>query len=362
MYKRQLVIGAAASGKSAYAESLCLGHDGPRVYLATMEPFGEEGARRIARHRALREGKGFSTLERTREVGAAVPGLPRGCTLLLEDVGNLVANELFAEGGLSPRDPDAAAREVLGGIERLAQAAAYTVVVTVDVFADGMRYDEGTEAWRRALARVNAGVAALADRAVEVVYGIPVWMKGEMCIRDSVRGVWAVDTWARCAGLAVSNPEAIKRVSARLLSGGRVALYSDMPISGQPPEGVDIASDRARADIVVSPFAGANAGASVRAAETTGEVMPAGETGKPAGVRAQAPAPEPLRLVVPCIVAGIGCRRGACAEAIEEAFLLACGQAGISPSAVREAATIDVKAHEDVYKRQVATDSSMVPL
>ena len=125
-----------------------------------MEPFGEEGARRIARHRALREGKGFSTLERTRDVGAAAPGLPPGCTLLLEDVGNLVANELFAEGGLSPRDPDAAAREVLGGIERLAQAAAYTVVVTVDVFAEGMRYDEGTRhggarsrdvnaAWRR---------------------------------------------------------------------------------------------------------------------------------------------------------------------------------------------------------------------
>ena len=27
--KVTLVIGAAASGKSAYAESLCLGHDGP---------------------------------------------------------------------------------------------------------------------------------------------------------------------------------------------------------------------------------------------------------------------------------------------------------------------------------------------
>ena len=112
-------------------------------------------------------------------MGAAVPGLPRGCTLLLEDVGNLVANELFPEGGLPPRDPDAAAREVLGGIERLAQAAVHTVVVTVDVFADGMRYDEGTEAWRRALARVNEGVTAMADRAVEVVCGIPVWMKGE---------------------------------------------------------------------------------------------------------------------------------------------------------------------------------------
>ena len=161
------------------------------------------------------------------------------------------------------------------------------------------------------------GANELAQTVARAAGAIPV-----ITTATDVRGVWAVDTWARCAGLVVSNPEAIKRVSARLLSGGRVALYSDMPISGQPPEGVDIASDRARADIVVSPFAGANAGASVRAAETTGEV-------------------------VPCIVAGIGCRRGACAEAIEEAFLLACGQAGISPSAVREAATIDVKAHEE---------------
>ena len=74
-----LVIGAAASGKSAYAESLCLGHDGPRVYLATMEPFGEEGARRIARHRALREGKGFSTLARLHASfgGRGQPGCER---------------------------------------------------------------------------------------------------------------------------------------------------------------------------------------------------------------------------------------------------------------------------------------------
>ena len=175
------------------------------------------------------------------------------------------------------------------------------------------------------------GANELAQTVARAAGAIPV-----ITTATDVRGVWAVDTWARCAGLAVSNPEAIKRVSARLLSGGRVALYSAMPISGQPPEGVDIVSDRARADIVVSPFAGANAGASVRAAETTGDVVPAGETGKPAGVRAQAPAP-----------ARIGCRRGACAEAIGEAFLLACGQAGISPSAVREAATIDVKAREE---------------
>ncbi len=139
------------------------------------------------------------------------------------------------------------------------------------------------------------GANELAQTVARAAGAIPV-----ITTATDVRGVWAVDTWARRAGLAVSNPEAIKRVSARLLSGGRVALYSDMPISGQSPEGVDIASDRSRADIVVSPFAGANAGASVRAAEITGEVLPAGETGKPAGVRACARAASPCRALHRC--------------------------------------------------------------
>ena len=60
-----LVIGAAASGKSAYAESLCLGHDGPRVYLATMEPFGEEGARALAQVHACVEGCLYAELAKT---------------------------------------------------------------------------------------------------------------------------------------------------------------------------------------------------------------------------------------------------------------------------------------------------------
>lgn len=79
------------------------------------------------------------------------------------------------------------------------------------------------------------GANELAQTVARAAGAIPV-----ITTATDVRGVWAVDTWARCAGLAVSNPEAIKRVSARLLSGGRVALYSDMPISGQPPEGLTL--------------------------------------------------------------------------------------------------------------------------
>ena len=58
-----LVTGGASSGKSAYAEQVACALPAPHFYLAAMKPFGEEGARRIARHRALRAGKGFITIE-----------------------------------------------------------------------------------------------------------------------------------------------------------------------------------------------------------------------------------------------------------------------------------------------------------
>ena len=63
--------------------------------------------------------------------------------------------------------------------------------------------------------------------------------------------------------------------------------------------------------------------------------------------RAIGPAVDHILPIVSVILGRGAVQVGQCAEAIGEAFLLACGQAGISSSAVREAATIDVKAHEE---------------
>ena len=43
-----LVIGGAASGKSAYAESLTLKHPLPRYYVATMQVWDEECAKPVS--------------------------------------------------------------------------------------------------------------------------------------------------------------------------------------------------------------------------------------------------------------------------------------------------------------------------
>ena len=94
-----LVTGGAASGKSAHAERLlCECVPSSRLYLATMQPFGAAAQARIARHRALREGKGFETVECP--LGLQNLSLSqRYDGILLEDLGNLLANEIFAPDG-----------------------------------------------------------------------------------------------------------------------------------------------------------------------------------------------------------------------------------------------------------------------
>ena len=170
------VSGGSGSGKSAFAESLIV-QSGieKRAYIATMAPFGAEGQARIARHRALRAGKGFTTCERLRDLEGI--DVPPGCAALLEDLTNLFANEWFGteEGD---GDPDTAGEKVLRGLRRLKEQTALTVVVGNDLFSDGMDYDGETLRYLRALAEVNRTAAAMADAVYEVVCGIPICHKG----------------------------------------------------------------------------------------------------------------------------------------------------------------------------------------
>ena len=165
-----LVSGGSASGKSKYAEDLVAAAPaGPRLYVATMEVWDEESRRRVERHRAMRAGKGFRTEERRLEELTAPPG----AVALLEDLSNLTANEWFGPEGRA-----GAFDRVLSGVEKLSREAACTVVVTNELFSDGVAYDRETADYLDCVARLNRVVAARADQVYEVVCGIPVCWKG----------------------------------------------------------------------------------------------------------------------------------------------------------------------------------------
>lgn len=177
-----LVTGGASSGKSAYAEQLAsrLAACGTLLYIATMEDAGEEAHARVARHRRLREGKGFATFECPRGLDtAALPADIGEATVLLEDVGNLVANELFA-GYPEPPDAEAAFARTAAGLARLAAASANLVAVGNQVGSDGEAHTPETEAYIRLVGRVQCAFACDADTVIECTAGVPQPVKGTL--------------------------------------------------------------------------------------------------------------------------------------------------------------------------------------
>ena len=167
-----LVVGGAASGKSEYAERLVLQTALPRYYLATMQVWDAECAARVEKHRRMRAEKQFETLECPLHLGTV--RLPARGTALLEDLGNLTANELYDPAGAG----EAAASAILDSLDRLAAQCEHLVVVSNEVFSGGANYAGDTDRYLKALAQVNNALAARADAVVRVVCGIPVYHKG----------------------------------------------------------------------------------------------------------------------------------------------------------------------------------------
>lgn len=179
-----LVTGGSASGKSAFAEEravrLARESGGALCYLAAMRDSGEEARRRIERHRLLRAGKGFHTVEcpvrvDQAELGTAAAGRT-ACgegkpVVLLECLGNLLANEMYENGetGLTER--------IETQIGVLAEKCAHLIVVTDEVFSDGAAYDAWTDRYIRYLGSLNRRLLRVFQEAVEVVYGVPVYLK-----------------------------------------------------------------------------------------------------------------------------------------------------------------------------------------
>ena len=167
-----LVLGGAASGKSGYAESLVLKTALPRYYIATMQVWDAECAARVEKHRRMRAAKQFETVECPLHLENI--RLPARGTALLEDLGNLTANELYAPDGAG----DNTAEAILDGLEKLAAQCDNLILVTNEVFSGGADYAGDTALYLRALAKINNAAAARADRVVRVVCGIPCDYKG----------------------------------------------------------------------------------------------------------------------------------------------------------------------------------------
>ncbi len=186
-----LVIGGSGSGKSAYAEEVACSvpkrstslrnislEDIKKYYLATMQVFDEEGKKKVEKHRKLRNGKGFLTIEQSVKIQEALVKMDEGRkTVLLECISNLTANEMFA--GRSSKPEIQVVESVVSGVGILKENTENLVVVSNNVFEDGIIYDQTTMDYIHAMGEINRRLAVMADQVVEVVAGIPVMIKQE---------------------------------------------------------------------------------------------------------------------------------------------------------------------------------------
>lgn len=165
-----LVTGGSASGKSEYAEELLRSVEGKKYYVATMHRSeDQETMERIRRHRKLREGKGFLTVEQETDIGSFPYEDADG--ILVECMSNLLANEMY----LAKRED--AVSFILEGVDRLLEKCNNIILVTLETGMDGRSYDAFTNEYIANMGQLNAQLAGKADRVAEVVYSIPVMIK-----------------------------------------------------------------------------------------------------------------------------------------------------------------------------------------
>ncbi|MCI6851696.1 MAG: cobalamin biosynthesis protein, partial [Clostridiales bacterium] len=152
------------------------------------------------------------------------------------------------------------------------------------------------------------GGNALALRLADFLGATPV-----ITTATDINRKFSVDAWAARQGLYIASLSAAKHISARILEA-QVPICSDFPIVTALPEGT--------------------------AEGASGEIGICISCGK------REPFDETLLLVPPVLHLGIGCRRGIPCQTIEDAVNLVCRENGIHPKAIRQVASIDLKADE----------------
>ena len=131
-----------------------------------------------------------------------------------------------------------------------------------------------------------------------------------------VRGLFAVDVFAKKNDFWISDMKQAKLISARLVRGEKVGFYSDLPLEGELPAELDSAEESA-----------SSCGIAISAYEK--QIFE-----------------DQLLLVPSCLTVGIGCKRGTAKEKILETVQEVFAKEGLSLRAICRIASIDLKKDE----------------
>lgn len=164
-----LVLGGARSGKSSYAEALVAALPPPWVYIATAEPHDEEMQQRIELHR-LRRGDGWQTEVAPTDLPGVFmrPGVA-GRPVLIDCLTLWISNLMLANKDVGP---------AIAEFEIALAARDGPVVLVSNEVGLGIVPDNAlARRFRDEAGRLNQRLAAIAQKVVLVVAGLPLTLK-----------------------------------------------------------------------------------------------------------------------------------------------------------------------------------------
>ena len=169
--KLTFVLGGAASGKSHFAESLCISSELKRVYIATAQSFDDEMRTKIISHQQDRGGD-WQTIEEPLAIAEHIKSRQAGEVVLIDCATMWLTNLVLGEHDIAEHT------QLL--LMALAASAAPVVIVSNEV-GQGIVPDNAlARAFRNAQGRLNAQIAAQCELAVQVIAGLPRALKGNL--------------------------------------------------------------------------------------------------------------------------------------------------------------------------------------
>ena len=165
------ITGGARSGKSRYALGIAAAPRYHRpAFIATAEPFDAEMEERIRRHREERDSR-FFTIEEPVDLAGALRRIPPGTDVVVIDCLTVWLGNLLHRGAEN--------KEMERFLNTLDDPPCPLVVVSNEVGLGGIALTPMGRTFTDLLGRLNQEVAARAERAVMMVSGLPLVLKGD---------------------------------------------------------------------------------------------------------------------------------------------------------------------------------------
>lgn len=180
-----LVTGGARSGKSNFAESLCIKQNNKTAYIATSIPFDEEMRDRVKKHQQSRP-KEWKTYEIYKDIYSIIEDLGKNHDTVIMDCVTLMVNNLMFTYGI---EVDCATSEELNELEsyikdqitKLLEAVKetdlYFVIVSNEVGMGIVPENKLSRVYGDFVGRANQLIGKYSDEVYFVVSGIPMKVK-----------------------------------------------------------------------------------------------------------------------------------------------------------------------------------------